>query len=338
MMNTKRSPKAKLTRYALVIPAVVALLLVFTLSKAEISRPISLKIANAIKPVTIAIKRAAKDAMAVTDTVPAKTVETVVVKRSKDNKTVDAKVYTFSTGVDTTKKATFSISGSTNMDSMTIFVNGKKVKPSELSIIDPSKIASVNILTGTAAKSLLNDGNNIKLDLNKKVALITTNDSEDGKLLAGKLSTQLKLNHVNIATSNLSGNSDGLLNEVVVLDSGLTTVQGFKNNPDLHIKLKNNLKYAPSNLNTGNGSITLVKGYNSTAGKGAIFVSSSTTANRISDKVIVIDGKQATEQEMKKLSAFDIDRISISSDADSIKKYGDKAKYGVVYIYTKKGK
>lgn len=60
--------------------------------------------------------------------------------------------------------------------------------------------------------------------------------------------------------------------------------------------------------------------------------------SRISDKLIVIDGKEATEKELKKLSAYDIDRMSTSSDADTVKKYGSKAKYGVVYIYTKKGK
>lgn len=60
--------------------------------------------------------------------------------------------------------------------------------------------------------------------------------------------------------------------------------------------------------------------------------------SRISDKLIIIDGKEATESDLKKLSAFDIDRMSTSSDADTVKKYGSKAKYGVVYIFTKKAK
>ncbi|MEB0263122.1 MULTISPECIES: hypothetical protein [unclassified Mucilaginibacter] len=58
----------------------------------------------------------------------------------------------------------------------------------------------------------------------------------------------------------------------------------------------------------------------------------------MSDKLIVIDGKVASEKGLKKLSAFEIDRMSTSNSADTVKKYGDKAKYGVVYIYTKKGK
>ncbi|MBD1362755.1 hypothetical protein IDJ77_02940 [Mucilaginibacter sp. ZT4R22] len=71
--------------------------------------------------------------------------------------------------------------------------------------------------------------------------------------------------------------------------------------------------------------------------QGNIFYSDK-NISRISDKLIVIDGKEATEKDLKKLSAFDIDRMSTSSDADAVKKYGAKAKYGVVYIYTKKAK
>jgi hypothetical protein len=71
--------------------------------------------------------------------------------------------------------------------------------------------------------------------------------------------------------------------------------------------------------------------------QGNVFYSDK-SISRISDKLIVIDGKEATEKDLKKLSAFDIDRMSTSSDADTVKKYGAKAKYGVVYIYTKKAK
>jgi bla regulator protein BlaR1 len=71
--------------------------------------------------------------------------------------------------------------------------------------------------------------------------------------------------------------------------------------------------------------------------QGNIFYSDK-NISRISDKLIIIDGKEATESDLKKLSAFDIDRMSTSSDADTVKKYGSKAKYGVVYIFTKKAK
>ncbi|OOQ61577.1 M56 family metallopeptidase [Mucilaginibacter pedocola] len=71
--------------------------------------------------------------------------------------------------------------------------------------------------------------------------------------------------------------------------------------------------------------------------KGNVFYADK-SVSRISDKLIIIDGKEASEKDLKKLSAFDIDRMSTASDADTVKKYGEKAKYGVVYIYTKKAK
>ncbi|TWR31633.1 M56 family metallopeptidase [Mucilaginibacter pallidiroseus] len=66
-------------------------------------------------------------------------------------------------------------------------------------------------------------------------------------------------------------------------------------------------------------------------------VNYSGDVNKISDKLILIDGKEATEKDMKKLSAFDIDRVKVGGGTDTLKKYGNKAKNGVVYIYTKKG-
>jgi hypothetical protein len=59
----------------------------------------------------------------------------------------------------------------------------------------------------------------------------------------------------------------------------------------------------------------------------------------MSDKLFIIDGKEASGKiAMKKLSAFDFDNINVSRDTDLIKKYGDKAKNGVIFIYSKKDK
>jgi len=63
---------------------------------------------------------------------------------------------------------------------------------------------------------------------------------------------------------------------------------------------------------------------------------SETNIDHLSSKIILIDGKEATESDMKKLSAADIESMSIKSGDDITKKYGDKAKNGVVFITTKK--
>jgi bla regulator protein BlaR1 len=61
-----------------------------------------------------------------------------------------------------------------------------------------------------------------------------------------------------------------------------------------------------------------------------------TNIDHLSSKIIIVDGKEATESDMKKLSAADIENMSIKSGDDITKKYGSKAKNGVVFITTKK--
>jgi hypothetical protein len=62
-----------------------------------------------------------------------------------------------------------------------------------------------------------------------------------------------------------------------------------------------------------------------------------TNIEHLSTKMIMIDGKEATEHDLKKLSAADIESMSVKSGDEITQKYGDKAKNGVVFITTKKG-
>ena len=61
-----------------------------------------------------------------------------------------------------------------------------------------------------------------------------------------------------------------------------------------------------------------------------------TNIEHLSAKLIMIDGKEATEHDLKKLSAAAIESMSVKSGEEMTKKYGDKAKNGVVFITTKK--
>ncbi len=55
-----------------------------------------------------------------------------------------------------------------------------------------------------------------------------------------------------------------------------------------------------------------------------------------SDPIFYIDGKQATKEEFKALSKDEIEKIEVSKGKSALKKYGKKAKDGVVEITTKK--
>ncbi|MGF7077884.1 M56 family metallopeptidase [Mucilaginibacter sp. UYCu711] len=62
------------------------------------------------------------------------------------------------------------------------------------------------------------------------------------------------------------------------------------------------------------------------------------TTTEFTSVLIMIDGKEASEKEMKKLPVSEIEKISVNKDKDMLDKYGDKAKNGVLFITTKKAK
>jgi len=52
--------------------------------------------------------------------------------------------------------------------------------------------------------------------------------------------------------------------------------------------------------------------------------------------MIIINGKIASQEDLKKISAFDIDRMVFKNDEETKELYGDKAKNGIVFIVTRK--
>jgi bla regulator protein BlaR1 len=386
MMNAKRSSRFTLTRYAFVVPAVIVLLLVFTLSRAEISKPISHKIAIAIKPVTSAIKEAANTAMSITDTVPVKKEKTGALKTTKDTaKTKQTSAFTYNTviDIDTGKKQRFYIRSDNNnsnkIDSMNIVLNGKKIDNKAFSKVNPSTISTINIVGAYDVNRILGGNGEYDFNNNKDIIFITTKDSEAGKALAEKLGSRRQLTNIRIQKDlkGLKGSDLAVVNDLsglkgtvnnltviargtastipadeireVVLDTAFVSINGNKSQ-DVKYRVRSNVnvgtgnviayRSSPLKLSTVNGigvdKDVVVKELRTNGNY--VYSTNITSVNRISDKLIVIDGKVASEKEMKKLSAFDIDRMSVSNSAETVKKYGDKAKYGVVYIYTKKGK
>jgi bla regulator protein BlaR1 len=382
MMNAKRSSRFTLTRYAFVVPAVIVLLLVFTLSRAEIAKPISHKIAVAIKPVTLAIKEAANTAMSITDTVPVKKEKTL--KVTKDTaKTKQTLAFTYNTviDIDTGKKQRFYIRSDNNnsnkIDSMNIVLNGKKIDNKAFSKVDPSTISTINIVGAFEANRILGGNGEYDFNNDKDIMFITTKDSEAGKALAEKLGKRRQLTNIRIQKDlkGLKGSDLAVVNDLsslkgtvnnltviargtastipadeireVVLDTAFVNINGNKSQ-DVKYRVRGNVgtgnttvyHSSPLNLSTVNGigvnKDVVIKELRTNGNY--VYSTNATSVNRISDKLIVIDGKIASEKEMKKLSAFDIDRMSVSNSADTVKKYGDKAKYGVVFIYTKKAK
>nr|WP_294949782.1 M56 family metallopeptidase [uncultured Mucilaginibacter sp.] len=197
-------------------------------------------------------------------------------------------------------------------------------------------------LTDTRVTAVRINGKNLKLtgDLNPRMAdsMVIVRSYGNGKN---------DINRLRISSKNMDGLTPRELDSIIMLRGGDLEVASKLNGDLAPINNLKRMTYSYSSPADITKKLSDVKVYTRTsrspdiaevrALQGNIFYSEK-NISRISDKLIIIDGKEATEKDLKKLSAFDIDRMSTSSDADTVKKYGAKAKYGVVYIYTKKAK
>ena len=389
MMNAKKSSKFTLTRYAFVVPAVVALLLIFTLSKAEVAKPIKAKISKAIMPVTVAIKQVTQSAITNTQTAIAK-VDTMITaqitfkaKKVADTagfKAIKDTTYTvLSIKTDTGKKAKRILKGNVNfsfntLDTANFVVNGKRMSPADFKDINPEQIMAINIMSLEDAKKIIVPADNLSFTNDNKIVFVTTKDSEAGKQLMERLGNRRQITNIRITKDGVPQTING---EALASLGGTTgkSTKVFLSGPgsfasdSATVKINGHAFYDVSGTGTSlekayvngkqveglkhleyvtitspralglqsTGKPITVRAFSSLKGNGEVLFNSFTN-NRISDKLIIIDGKQATEQDLKKLSAFDIDRMNMSNLPDTVKKYGDKAKHGVVYIYTKKAK
>jgi len=352
MMNAKRSSKIKLTRYALLVPAVVALLLVFSISKAAFTTKnngASPRLLSHIKTgITLTVKNIT--ATIKTNLAPVK------------NKTVTAKV------LDTIKKGSFFLSTSHHSDSLNYVINGAKATMADFKALDPKDIYSLEMMQAKAAKKVYDGINN-----NNEVLFITTNDSEAGKKFKEKVDHMYTVNGGNgvgavsvggfstsgsgatsTSVSSWSNSSDSTEANTAVAGSGVIAVETapnvytFKVRPKLSrnvkidsmwvngkgVKLRKGMPVV-FNYRTSDSLKTVVFAnvhkYNNSFTTKAFKVTTSNSIddnsiNYLSDKLILIDGKEASKEDMKKLRVADIKSISINNSADATAKYGDKAK------------
>ncbi|MDF2432679.1 MAG: bla regulator protein blaR1 [Mucilaginibacter sp.] len=382
MMNAKRSSKTKLTRYAFLVPAVIALLLVFSISKAELIK----KSNNAFKTLKSVIHKSGLVTTKNGNTasgIHANIIQnplSVTTNKPVLNTTAKA---TNPTIVDTIRKGGVMIGTSEHTDSLIYVINGVKVKKADFKGLDPDKISSIELLTGEQANKLLNE-----VDSKHSVLFLTTDDSESGKKFKEKMD-EVSANSFLLQSKVTGYKNDAYKNNVVVLGK-TETINAITLNKKQLVTLKKAQSLAAIDANrvaplnsepfvvqyhngrdsaeTYNLNITKEKGmiapipkYNTRIVKRTIpltvvygsqnlkyapnkvyvngyYTTPETNINNISSKLIMIDGNEATEHDLKKLSAADIDSMSIKMSGEMTKQYGDKAKNGVVFIITKKGK
>jgi bla regulator protein BlaR1 len=299
MMNAKRSSNVNLTRYAVLIPMVTLLLLIFSFSKAELIKNNRNQLTHLITAtinnnLTIrkALNPAAKPLRAKKDTIKITGNQQHYVVIKNITLPVGVPVGLFpkdgSKSVDTTIK-TIIIRKNSHPDSVTYIINGEKVSKAEYLKIAPKDLQTENII-GSELKTP--SGYISRIRINGK-------ESEFGPVQPRSVT--------------------------FIKRTGDTTK---------HIISDINYVYV-----TGDPvKVTTKDGTKITTSKFEFTTNEKPTTTEFNRALIMINGKEASEKEMKALPVSEIEKISVNKDKDMVDKYGDKAKNGVIFITTKKAK
>lgn len=369
MMNAKRSSKLNLTRYAFVVPAVMTLLLVFSISKADFAKPVRISLAAAVQPLARIINinpdevadpavksaKAPKVAKKVKTAKAAATPLPAIVPQVTLSPLTAIAITPKPAKNDTNKRLKL-IVRDFKKDSLVFVVNGVVSTGKNL---DPTKIENMYMLTGDQARKFVT----VNDDKPVKVAYVITKDANNKEELEKAVARDIVIRKV--LTTNVSGdavidddNNDiavvtsrnnnvnvrNLKNVVIVKSASISssgsgssgatvTINGVKAKPATH---------AYTITTSGDAVLAedrdiAVTGYRTKADTKTIKLNGLTIAtDGDKEPLIVIDGKNSTMEALKKLDSGKIESVSILKGDDATKKYGDKAKDGVVVIGTRK--
>ncbi|MBB6108833.1 Signal transducer regulating beta-lactamase production, contains metallopeptidase domain [Mucilaginibacter lappiensis] len=317
MMNAKRSSKINLTRYAFLVPAVITLLLVFSISKADFAKPIRVKLANAVKPLENIITVNALPSPAGNAPLP------------KLKKPAHPAAKTLPVAKPDTTKKVLIINRYGNKDSVICYINGIK---GSLKNIDPDNIAQITVLKGAPLPAYISKDD---IDDAKKVGLmlVVTKDSPDGKTLE-------KLKQLNgvVVTDNKIKPNVNLTSITVKTDptSSITTSTNITVDTPLKSNIKNNIK--AHIIKVSSVSNVSVDGKNTSSQNISVDNDKGMHISFDKDKtpLVIVDGKEIPATDMKNLNPNNIDSMSVLNGEGATKKYGDKAKDGVILISTKR--
>jgi len=396
MMNTKSSSSMNLTRYFILVPAVVGLLLVFSVSKAEL-KSVSKSSKHMIRIFKTVVTKINFNFDPNTAAFPAhKSMEDL---RAVSFNKIEMDTLQFQSNnvmlTDTNKKMAIKIMGAHG--DPTFYIDGEKSTNADFSKLDPNKIARVEIYKNSASDPEMKNG----------IVSIVTKENEDSakvKALLEKLRLKAKADSSNIvfvhklsaagaitkarvngktytttgtggihtitgngnytftytdtarkgsrpsvATIRMGNSTLGVNDKIHKVVINGDTIYNYTGHPVDAIYLSSKSPKRDSLLRamtgitvTSDGNVVkTVTGYATMGGGGRatapmLIRSTASMPIKLTDKLIIIDGKEATEKEMKKLSVDKIESVSNIMGEAATAKYGDKAKNGAVIITTKK--
>ncbi|GAB3925622.1 M56 family metallopeptidase [Mucilaginibacter myungsuensis] len=342
MMNAKRSSKVNITRYLFLVPAVVVLLLIFSVSKAEVK-----KVAKNSEKIMQAITIKLKDMVTIDE--PVKTETKQATKKKRQVQTLEVALsdsmevspmrkffhIDFVTKVDTDRRPSVNI---------TRLYRG-------ISLDSNNKITKMRV-NGQEVPEVFIDG--VKSEM-ARLAEIIPDHITDVKVFSGEMATK---GQVHVITNRLPGVSvsplyrgDSLIHKtkvqgIQIQTSGSTgRLRGYPVPADGSGKIvtadgdtvyATNVSFTRAISAEPDLKEVTVKGFSAHATPAKVLnIKATSTSFNFNDKLVIIDGKESKATDIKDLGIDHIDTIGNMPGSEGVKKYGDKAKNGVVFIKTK---
>jgi len=307
MMNAKRSSRINLTRYMFVAPAVVILLLAFSISKAAIAK----KGLNTIKSITSAIKGVTisgddRPTMHPASSHTNKAI-TAVLKAIAKGKPTDADTIYYGKSKD--GKKNMLVTSSKGRDSVVYVINGEQTGRNDVLNLDPAKIYSIELMSAGNAKEF------VDFTLDKpQVLFVTTDDSEAGKKLKARIDKSMRsgfLAAMNKAKSTSAGSgpdiAPGASSSPSSVAYSIATASGSN---DVAVSDGSNIAVATT-VSSDNAPEAAVdaKGRTIIGAKNHIYITASPKMAVSANGVVTVDGKIVTTPSNDVLTIVDADGV-----------------------------
>ncbi|QKJ29998.1 hypothetical protein HQ865_09595 [Mucilaginibacter mali] len=375
MMNAKRSSNVNITRYLFLIPAVMMLLLVFSVSKAELNK--------AVKTTSAHMMRTFKTVITKIDLLPGNEENTAAVTREPspvlsavstirfDSDTTPVKATERTLFADTGRKITLKLKGGNSDEQPDIYLDGVKMSPDALSSINSESISNINVIKNSTSAPhgvirivtkghedkdvtghFLIDGHILidttPVNIKGRINAISLTKPVEGLMIDGKPNeevivtgyssrniTKVRLNGKDVPASdvhNVQVKGDSIKALMIASKTGARTVGGTQ----IYSLKKADGKNSLDSVTVRNVVGISTRSAQLKPGNAFAFSTAPVTIDKLSELLIILNGKEITQKQFKKVSAGDLESVTVLKDAAAIAKYGDKGKKGVLIVTTKK--
>ncbi|WP_158826287.1 M56 family metallopeptidase [Mucilaginibacter lacusdianchii] len=324
MMNAKRSSPFNLTRYGMIIPVIVILLLAFSTSKASLIKEGIATVKSTTQQVLNATQLSAANQSSTSSHADNSLKSLLLIEKTNHIEK------------DTVPQSSKSLKiNVTGKDTTYYLLNGNPIAAANLDKIDPNTIASLTVIKAPSAAKLFSGAGS------QGAVLIVTKDAANNSSVLDLLTR----------IDKIKGNEDGRHIATLTVeprDGSLNSISIVGKPDSLLSRLNGNIKSITINRNGSSNATTdssklaefNVTGKSANSATNTITIRQTDKRSKVAP-VVVLDGVVYQDYDLNSIDANTIENIEVIKDASNtefLKKYGPKAINGIIKITTKQEK